>query len=183
MGVTGVRARLAVLVGLVVALLSGLGWQLYADHTGSLVPQPPVIAMVLLVVMAAFVAGAAWPVRRYLHGSLQRLDPIRAARTVVLAQAAALTGAAAAGWYAGQLAVAVGGRGLQANQARLLPLSLAVLAAVLLAAAGLLAQRWCRIEPPRDDDRRGHDERHHHDDRRHDAAGDDPRGRGAGHDR
>ncbi len=151
---SGVRARLAVLVGLVVGVLSWLMWRFYAD-TGNLVPRPPALALALLAVMAAFVAAWAWPVRRYLRGDATRpLDPLRAARTVVLSQAAALTGSAAAGWYAGQLAVVLGRLDLVANRDRILPLSLATLVALVLAAAGLLGQRWCRIEPPRDDDDR-----------------------------
>jgi hypothetical protein len=149
---SGVRLRLAVLVGLVVALSSGLLWRFYT-RTGDLVPRPPVLAMILLAVMAAFVAAWAWPVRRYLHGDATRpLDPLRAARTVVLSQAAALTGSAAAGWYAGQLVVVVGRLDLMANRGRILPLSLAAAAALALAVAGMLGQRWCRVDPPRDDD-------------------------------
>ena len=151
---SGVRARLAVLVGLVVGVLSWLIWRFYSD-TGNLVPRPPVLAMLLLAVMAAFVAAWAWPVRRYLHGDATRpLDPLRAARTVVLSQAAALTGSAAIGWYAGQLVVVLGRLDLLANRDRILPLSLATLVAMALAVAGLLGQRWCRVDPPRDDDDR-----------------------------
>ena len=51
------------------------------------------------------------------------LDPLRAARTVVLAQAAALTGSAAAGWYAGQLVVVSTDLSLVANRSRILPLA------------------------------------------------------------
>ena len=151
MGGSGVRARLALLVALLVALVSGLAWKLYS-RSGGLVPRPPLLAIVLLALMAAFVLGWAWPVRRYLRGLARRpIDPLRAARVVVLVQAAALTGAAATGWYAGQLAVVLGGLDLQANRERVLPLAVAALAAVLLAVAGLVGQRWCRIEPPRED--------------------------------
>ncbi len=153
MGGPGVRARLVLLVTLVVALVVGLGWRLYAN-SGGLVPRPPVPGIVLLAVMAALVLGSAWPVRRYLHGHARRpIDPLRAARVVVLVQAAALTGAAATGWYAGQLAVVLGDLDLQANRERILPLAVAVLAALVLALAGLLGQRWCRVEPPTEDDR------------------------------
>jgi len=148
----GVRLRLAVAVGVVVAVLSGAGWRFYTVSTGSLVPKPPWFGLGLLVVMAAFVVVMAWPVRRYLRGRASRpLDALRAARVVVLSQAAALTGAAATGWYAGQLAVVLAGLDLLANRGRVVPIGLAVLAALLLAAAGLVGQRWCRLEPPEDD--------------------------------
>lgn len=154
----GVRVRLVVIVGLVVTMLSGLGWQWYTTPTGSLVPRPPWLAMVLLVAMGGAVLLLAWPIRRYLAGGATRpLDPLRAARVVVLSQAAALTGAAATGWYAGQLAVVLSGLDLVANQDRVLVTVLAVLAAMALAVAGLVAQRWCRVDPPSDEER---DERH-----------------------
>ncbi|WP_404380655.1 DUF3180 domain-containing protein [Knoellia locipacati] len=148
----GVRARVAVLVALVVGLLSWLLWQLLTGE-GTLVPRPSWLAALLLVGMAAFVGGWAWPVRSYLAGrSTRRLDPLRAARVVVLAQAATLTGAAAGGWYAGQLAVVAGDLSLVANQARLWRLALLVGAGLVLSAVGLVAQSWCRLDPPSDDD-------------------------------
>lgn len=149
---SGVRARVALLVALVVGAASWLAWELMTGG-GRLVPRPSWLAAVLLVGMAAFVAGFAWPVRAYLAGrSTKRLDPIRAARVVVLAQAATLTGAAATGWYAGQLATVAGDLSLVANQDRLWRTAVLVGAALVLAAAGLVAQRWCRVNPPSDDD-------------------------------
>ena len=65
---------------------------------------------------------------------------------------ATLTGAAAVGWYAGQLAVVAGGLSLVANQDRVWRLAVLVGAAVVLAIAGLLAQHWCRVDPRDDDD-------------------------------
>ena len=121
-------------------------------RSGELVPRPPVLAGVLLVVMAGLVLWLARPVRRYLQGrATTSLDPLRAARTVVLAQAAALTGSAAAGWYAGQLVVVLTDLSLIANRSRILPLALLLGAGLLLATAGLVAQRWCRVDP-RDED-------------------------------
>lgn len=148
----GVRAGTALLVALGVGGASWLLWELTTGE-GSLVPRPSWLAATLLVAMAAFVLGFARPVRAYLRGrSTRRLDPLRAARVVVLAQAATLTGAAAVGWYAGQLAVVAGGLPLVANEDRLWRLAVLVGAAVVLALAGLLAQHWCRVDPRDDDD-------------------------------
>jgi hypothetical protein len=139
----------------IVAAAAGLvSFGLFAmlTRSGDLVPRPPVLAGVLLVVMAALVLWLARPVRRYLPGrATTSLDPLRAARTVVLAQAAALTGSAAAGWYAGQLVVVLTDLSLVANRSRILPLALLMAAGLALATAGLVAQRWCRVDP-RDED-------------------------------
>jgi hypothetical protein len=151
MGHREIRAQVLALVAAVVGIVSFGLFQLVA-RTGELVPRPPLLAAVLLLVMAGLVLWLARPVRQYLRGrATKSLDPLRAARTVVLAQAAALTGAAAAGWYAGQLAVVLTELSLLANQSRVVPLALLVVAGVVLAGAGSVAQRWCRIDPGEDD--------------------------------
>jgi len=147
-----IRVQTLVLVAAVTGII---GFAVFAAITrsGSLVPRPALLSGVLLVVMGGLVLWLARPVRRYLQGrATSTLDPLRAARTVVLAQAAALTGAAAAGWYAGQIVVVLTNLSLEANRSRLLPLGALVVAGVALAAAGLVAQRWCRIDPPDEDD-------------------------------
>jgi uncharacterized membrane protein len=138
-------------LALVAAVTGILGFGVFSTLTrsGSLVPRPSLLAGVLLVAMGGLVLGMARPVRRYLAGQAKgRLDPLRAARVVVLAQAAALTGAAAAGWYLSQIVVVATDLALVANRGRLLPLAALVVAALALAAAGVVAQRWCRIDPP-----------------------------------
>ena len=113
---------------------------------------------VVFVVVTAISAGLlwfAWAVRKYLAGSMAKpLDALRAARAAVLAQAGALTGAAAAGWYAGQFIVLLTGWDLVVNQRRAWLTLPMVLVALGLAAAGLVAQSWCRIDPPAEDDPR-----------------------------
>ena len=146
-----IRVQTLVLVAAAAGLVS-FGVFVLITRSGELVPRPPLLAGVLLVVMAGLVLWLARPVRRYLQGrATTPLDPVQAARTVVLAQAAALTGSAATGWYAGQLAVVLTDLSLVANRSRILPLFLLLVAGVVLATAGLVAQRWCRVDP-RDED-------------------------------
>src|SRR6478609_2820808 len=144
------RKEIRIQTLLLVAAVTGIiGFAMFAaiTRTGELVPRPSLLSGVLLVAMGGLVLWLARPVRRYLQGrATTSLDPLRAARTVVLAQAAALTGSAAAGWYLGQLVVVLTDLSLEANRGRLLPLG------ALLAAAGLVAQRWCRIDPPDEND-------------------------------
>lgn len=148
-----IRVQTLVLAGLG-ALAVAFGVFVLVTRTGSLVPRPPVLAGVLLVVMGGLVLYLARPVRRYLQGtSTAPLDPLRAARVLVLAQAAAITGSLATGWYLGQLAVVTTDLSLVANRMRLLPLLALALTGLALGAAGLVAQRWCRVDPPDDDER------------------------------
>jgi Na+/proline symporter len=119
-------------------------------------------ALVLLVFMAAGVFFAGLPVRRFLRGRAKKsLNPLRAMRTLVLAQAAALTGALVAGWYVAQVLVLL--PDFDVHSLRSLGLRVAALAAggVLLATAGLVAQAMCRVDgdhPDRDLDRDRDDE-------------------------
>lgn len=133
-----------------VALVSAGLWMVVV-RSGQLVPQPSWLAGLLVLIMGALVLWFARPVRRHLRGaasSAPTIEALRAARAVVLAQAGALTGAAVAGWYAGQLLVVLGDLSLVANQERAWRLALQVLAAVALMVCGLVAQAWCRVPPP-----------------------------------
>ncbi|XVX20947.1 DUF3180 family protein [Actinomycetota bacterium] len=138
-------------VALTAGLVSWVGWTLYTRAGNHLFPLSWAAAALLLI-LAALVLGAALPVRRYQRGEVGKpLSGMRAARILVLAQAASLTGAAAAGWYAGQLPVLLADLALRSYRALLWPLLGSMLAGVLLVLAGMLVQRWCRVEP-RDDD-------------------------------
>lgn len=143
--------RLAVIALSVLVVSAGL-W-IMVVRGGELVPYPSLLAALLVLVMGGLVLWFAWPVRRHVRSAdstAPALDALRAARAVVLAQAAALTGAAVLGWYAGQLLVVLGDLGLEANHGRAWRLGLQVLASAGLVVAGLVAQSWCRV-PPRDD--------------------------------
>ena len=145
----GVTVRLALLVGVVVAGFSYLGLTVWTGQGGYL-PQSSWGGFIVLVFMACGVVFAARPVRRFLRGQARKpLNPIRAMRTVVLAQASALTGALVAGWYLAQILLLVGD--LDVASRRSLALRLAALAAggVLMAVAGLVAQSMCRVDKDR----------------------------------
>ena len=85
--------------------------------------------------------------RRFLRGRATKpLSPIRAARTLVLAQAAGLTGSAVLGWYAGLVPHAIADVDLPGYRDALWRLLTVCVAAALLAVAGMLTQRMCRID-------------------------------------
>ena len=131
-----IRVKTLALLAAVAGIISFVVFELITRN-GTLVPRPALLSGVLLVVIGGLVLWLARPVRRYLQGrATTTLDPLRAARTVVLAQAAALTGAAAAGWYLGQLVVVLTGLSLEANRGRVLPLAAIVVAALRSLRAG-----------------------------------------------
>jgi Protein of unknown function (DUF3180) len=152
-GSRGVTIRLVLLVGLVA---TGVGYVVLRIWTaqGGAVPPAPWGALIVLVFIACGVFFAGLPVRRFLRGRAKKtLNPMRAMRTVVLAQASALTGAFVAGWYLAQILVLL--PDVDIASVRSLVWRLAALAAggVLMVVAGLMVQAMCRV----DKDHRGQD--------------------------
>jgi hypothetical protein len=148
---SGLRWSQVAAVTLVVGLVSWLGWRFYLN-AGHLLGPVSWVSSVLLVAMAVLVVSAGLPVRRFLRGEARKtLNPLRAARTLVLAQAAALTGAGVLGWYAAQAAHALADLDLPDYHSLLWRLLGACAGALMLIAAGMATQRMCRVEPPQDE--------------------------------
>ncbi|MCL2463960.1 MAG: DUF3180 domain-containing protein, partial [Micrococcales bacterium] len=101
---------------------------------------------------AAVVFTMGWAVWQFLHGKRPGLDPIRAARTAVLAKAACYTGALLTGWYGGQAAAYLADSVIPDYLGRAGAAALAAGGAVVLAAVGLLVEWFCHVPPPRDDE-------------------------------
>lgn len=104
-----------------------------------------------LLALTVLVLWLGLGVRAYLKGRRPRLDGLRAARTLVLAKAATLTGSLLAGWYLGQVLALLPDLGIEARRSDALSAAVATACAVLLAVVGLVVERWCRL-PPGDDD-------------------------------
>jgi len=101
----GVSIRLVLLLGLVVTAIAYPGLRVWTGQ-GHELPPASWGAVIVLVFMACGVFFAGLPIRRFLRGQAKKpLNPLRAMRTLVLAQAAALTGALVAGWYLAQVVV------------------------------------------------------------------------------
>lgn len=144
----GLRAGTLILVTLGAAVIGYLVSRWLHTQGGGL-PAPPWVSLILLLAMAGGILLAGLPIRRVLRGvSQRRLDPIRAFRTLVLAQAGALTGALVAGWYAGEgFALLPDADAASVRQVVWVAFALAV-GGVLLAVAGMWTQSMCRIDPP-----------------------------------
>src|SRR5665811_1118290 len=101
----GVSIRLVLLLGLAVTAIAYPLLRVWTGQDHEL-PQTTWVSVIVLVFMACGVLFAGLPVRRFLRGEAKKpLNPIRAMRTAVLAQASALTGAFVAGWYLAQILV------------------------------------------------------------------------------
>lgn len=157
-GGRGVTIRLVLLFAAAAGAFSYLVLRLWAGQGGA---PPPASwgGLIVLVFMAVGVFSAGLPVRRFLRGqSTRSLNPIRAMRTLVLAQACALTGAVVTGWYTAQVLLLL--PDLDVSSRQTLAVRLAALAAggVLMVIAGLAVQAMCRVDK-HDEDPNGSPER------------------------
>jgi len=158
----GVTVRLVLLVGLSVTALGYLGLRIWTGQ-GAVLPEASWGAVVVLVFMASGVFFAGLPIRRFLRGRAKKpLNPMRAMRTLVLAQAAALTGPLVAGWYLAQALVLLPDYDIPSGPSKLVRLAALAAGGILMAVAGLAVQAMCRIDKDDKGDRgdRGEDDDH-----------------------
>lgn len=142
----GVSTRLVLLLGLVVTAFAYLGLRIWNGQGGA-PPQTSWGALVVLVFMACGVFFAGLPVRRFLRGQAKKpLNPIRAMRTLVLAQAAALAGALVTGWYIAQVLVLLPDFDIASRRTVAIRLVALAAGAALMAIAGLVVQAMCRVD-------------------------------------
>lgn len=136
---------------LAAAVLSGyLAWLLQTSGRSAM----PLSWLTALVPATAAVAVLIFglPVRRWTAGDRSRvLDPLRAARVVALAKAAAYAGAVFTGWYAGQGIGLVADLAVEARRERFVIAMAATVSSLLLMAAGLAVEHWCRRPPDEED--------------------------------
>ena len=147
---TATKLRVLMLLVVVGAVL---GWSVtrILESGGGTMPLP-VTALAAMLVIAIAVLVVGLPVRRWNRGDRsRRLDPLRAARTVVLAKAASHSGALLAGWYVGHGLTLLPDLAVEPRRERLVLAVLAVVGALVMVVAGRVTERWCRL-PDGDDD-------------------------------
>jgi hypothetical protein len=131
--------------------VGGLAVLRVAESRGATVLPIPGLVTAVLVLIAVVVLVAGWSVRQYRAGRRPGLDPLVAARTVVLATASAWTGALLAGWYLAHVLLVLGDLVFEGRRAVALSAGVATAGAVAMVVAGLLVERWCEIRRDRGD--------------------------------
>lgn len=148
---TPTRQRTLLLIAVAVAVV---GWALLSawSASGRELPAAPWTAPAVVVLLAGAVLWLGLPVRRWTRGDRAHpLDPLRAARTVVLAKAAQYSGALLAGWYAAQVLALLPTLDVGPRRALFVRAAVSLLSAVGLWVVGWLVERWCRIDLSDDD--------------------------------
>jgi len=140
------------LIGVIGVVVGWLG-ELLLVTQGLLTIVPPYPLALVLTALAVAVVLAAVPVRRVARGRPgARIDPIVAARIVLLAKAASLAAALFVGLFGSAFVFVLTRQVVSNDQSWKTAVSL--VAAIALLAAALVAENMCRI-PPRDEDDRG----------------------------
>lgn len=147
---SGIRVTTLVIAGLVMAVVAWLVLRGLAG--GGPLPEPGWIGLVAMLFLGGGLLAAGWQVRQVRDGKpLAHVTPLRAARTLVLGQAGALTGAVLVGWYVANVLALLPDVDVESQRGRIWPFVAHAVVALLLSGAGMLVQRWCRLRP-RDDD-------------------------------
>ncbi|MBO3153072.1 DUF3180 family protein [Dermatophilus congolensis] len=148
----GVRWRLLLVVALVAGVCSFgfLSW--WQTVSGPLLTPSWGAAVVLLVVALSEVVVGVW-LRRVVRGKSSRgLDVLVANRVLLGGQAAALTGAAVAGWFVSRVVVVASDLDAGSVQAGAWAAVAVSVSGVALACGGMFVQRCGRVDPPDGED-------------------------------
>ncbi|WP_159450143.1 DUF3180 domain-containing protein [Demequina sp. NBRC 110056] len=99
---------------------------------------------VVCVAAGVLALWLGWQVRQYLAGKKPELDGLRAARTVVYAQASAYVGAIIAGACGGYALGLLDGWSHGPRREVIISALIAAACALAMMVAGIIAERWCR---------------------------------------
>jgi hypothetical protein len=143
--------RIGTLVAVFLAVAAGTWGVLdVTEDRGGVLPPLPWSAAAAVLGLGIVVLLTAIGLRNRLRRGEKVPHPLAMARMAVLGKASAHVGPVIAGLYAGYGLVLLPTMGIEARRERAVVCAVAVAAALLLAGAGLLLERICRV---RGDDR------------------------------
>ncbi|MFP3581033.1 DUF3180 domain-containing protein [Arthrobacter sp. fls2-241-R2A-200] len=159
------KAMRPVVLVVMVVIAAVIGWLASTSTVRFSMPTPvlPVSALVTMGVIAGLTLVMGIRVLRWRNGKKKHmLNPILAARTLILAQACAYAGTLLFGWHAGISLDLLGVGSLRSDQGILANALLTGGGGVVMIIVGVVVERFCRIPPedfeggtPGPDTRRG----------------------------
>ncbi|MGA0567308.1 DUF3180 domain-containing protein [Rathayibacter sp. KR2-224] len=132
----------------------GIGYLLEIALVAAGAPMlvPPVSLSVTLVAIGVIVVLLAVPIRRAVRSKVKvHVDPFRAMRIAVLAKACSLVGGLLTGTGIG-VVVYILTRPVQASSEAIWLSVIAAVSAVILLVGGLIAEYFCTLPPPKDEE-------------------------------
>jgi hypothetical protein len=145
------------LIVVVSGVISWAGLDLFGSRLAEFLAVPWTVPAALVSVGVVVVA-LAWPVRQYVKGHRKQVDRFRAATVVALGKSCTLSGSALVGFYGAMAVLGLvnyldGGPLVRVWQA-----GAAALAALMLVAAGRIAEWFCQLPPTKLDEEPGLDQ-------------------------
>lgn len=141
--------RPAWLVGVAVVLaVAGAVTTELTSRASIALPVLPLNSLITmgLIVVVCLILGLK--VRRWRDGKREKaLDPLMAARTLVLAQACAYAGAVLLGWHVGILLDQVPSIGLRSDLGIIWHMAAMIGGGLVMVAVGLVVERFCKLPP------------------------------------
>lgn len=131
----------------VIGLIAALAFHYVWETLGQALPGLPWPAILGMIVLSLVLLLLGRPIKKWNEGDRTReIDHVAAARTAMLAKAAALAGSLLSGWYLGAAAyLFISAGGVRASAA--LGMLLAVAASAILMVVGLIVESDCRLPP------------------------------------
>ncbi|GGC93639.1 hypothetical protein GCM10011512_20810 [Tersicoccus solisilvae] len=151
---SGLRLRPLVVAAVVAAVI---GWiaDVLITRTGGPTPVLPLSSLLTVLLLVGITLGLGVHVLRWRQGRARRMiNPLLAARTLVLAQATAYTGAVIGGWHVGVVVEQLGLVALRSDQSVLWFAVAQIAGGAVMVGVGVLVEHFCRI-PPEDGDGSG----------------------------
>ncbi|WP_231687131.1 DUF3180 domain-containing protein [Arthrobacter alpinus] len=142
-----IRPAWLIVVTVVLAVLGWVGTVL-SSRASMALPVLPLSSLITmgLIVVVCWILGLK--VRRWRDGKRDKeLDPLLAARTVVLAQACAYAGAVLFGWHLGILLNQVPTISMRADLGIVWQLLAMMAGGLCMVATGVVVERFCKLPP------------------------------------
>ena len=142
-----IRPAWLVTVAVVLAAAGWLATEL-ATRASKALPVLPLSSLITmgLIVVVCLILG--FKVRRWRDGNRDKvLDPLMAARTVVLAQACAYAGAVLFGWHAGILLDQLPTISMRVDLGIIWQIVALLAGGLVMVAVGIMVERFCKLPP------------------------------------
>ncbi|MGN5734148.1 DUF3180 domain-containing protein [Arthrobacter psychrochitiniphilus] len=146
-----IRPAWLVGVAIVLAAVSWVGTELTSRASLAL-PVLPLSSLITMALISIVCLILGLKVRRWRDGKREKaLDPLLAARTVILAQACAYAGAVLFGWHAGILINQLPTIAMRSDLSIIWVMVAHLAGGLVMVAIGVMVERFCKV-PPEDNE-------------------------------